>query len=60
MCILIQYWILVTVHSWQIPKSVPGGPGIGLAYQDQTRITFTRVHNHKKLNCDRNSQRQKS
>ena len=28
-CILIQYWILVIVHSWQIPKAVPGGPGIG-------------------------------
>ena len=38
MCILIQYWILVIVHSWQIPKAVPGGPGIGLAYQDQLQL----------------------
>ena len=48
MCILIQYWILVDVHTWQIPKAVPGGLGIGLAYQGQMRITFTHTHNHKK------------
>ena len=52
MCILIQYWILVNVHSWEIPNAVPRGQGIGLAYQGQMRITFTHVHNHKKLNCD--------
>ena len=60
MCILIQYYILVNVHSWQIPNAVPGGQGIGLAYQRQMRITFTLVHNHKKLNCDGYSQRQKA
>ena len=59
MIMLIQYWILVNVHSWQIPNAVPGGQGTGLAYQGQIRITFTHVHNNKKLNYGGYSQRQK-
>ena len=42
-CILIQYWILVNVHSWQIPNAVTGRQGIGLAYQGHTGVTFTHV-----------------
>ena len=62
MCTVIQYWILVNVHSWQIPNgnAVLGGQGIGSAYPGQTRITFAHVRNHKKLNCDGYSQRQKA
>ena len=34
-----------TLHLWQIPKAVPRGLGLACQeWQDQTRITFTRVH----------------